>query len=91
MVGDIYTSSEIMDNLTILTDDFGSRFGGTAGEWQAAEFMKAKLEEYGLQNVHLEPIDYIGWRRGEAKFEILSPVQKELNCITLPHSPAAEN
>jgi Zn-dependent M28 family amino/carboxypeptidase len=89
MVGDVYTSSEVMDNLTVLTDDFGSRFGGTEGEQLAAEFMKAKLEEYGLQNVHLEPIEYIGWRRGEVKFEIFSPVQKELSCITLPHSPPA--
>ena len=90
MVGDVYTSSEVMDNLTVLTDDFGSRFGGTAGEQMAAEFMKAKMEEYGLQNVHLEPIEYIGWRRGEVTFEIFSPVQKELPCITLPHSPPAD-
>ena len=90
LVGDVYTSSEVMDNLTMLTDDFGSRFGGTEGERQAAEFMKAKLEAYGLQNVHLEPIEYIGWRRGEVTFEIISPVQKVLDCITLPHSPPAD-
>jgi len=43
MTGDIYTSPEVMDNLTVLCDDFGSRFGGTAGEKQAVEFMQAKL------------------------------------------------
>ncbi len=90
MVGDIYSSSESMDNLTILCDDFGSRFGGTAGEKQAAEFIKAKLEAYGLQNVHLEPIDYIGWVRGAVTLEILSPVQITMDCITLPHSPPAD-
>lgn len=90
MVGDIYTSAEVMDNLTILCDDFGSRFGGTPGERQAAEFMQRKLEAYGLQNVQLEPIDYIGWRRGEATFEILSPIQMTIPCITLPHSPPAD-
>ncbi len=89
MVGDSYTNSEVMDNLTVLTDEYGSRFGGTEGERLAADFMKAKLEEYGLQNVHLEPIPYMGWRRGEVKFEIISPIQKELPCITLPHSPPA--
>jgi len=88
MVGDIYTSSEVMDNLQVLCDDFGSRFGGTAGEKQAAEFFKAKMESYGLSNVHLEPVEYIGWTRGEAKFEVLEPVYKEIPCISLPHSPA---
>ncbi len=48
LVGDIYTSTETMDNLTILCDDFGSRFGGTESERQAADFFMAKLEEYGL-------------------------------------------
>ena len=89
MIGDIYTSRELMDNLLVLCDDFGSRFGGTEGEKQAAEFFKAKMESYGLSNVHLEPIPYIGWRRGAAKFEILEPVYKEIPCISLPHSPPA--
>jgi len=90
IVGDAYTSTEAMDNLIILCDDFGSRFGGTEGERQAAEFFKAKLEEYGLSNVHLEPIEYIGWTRGEAKLEIVSPVQKAIPCISLPHSPPTD-
>lgn len=89
IVGDIYTSTEAMDNLTVLCDEFGSRFGGTAGERQAAEFIKAKLEAYGLKNVHLEPLEYVGWIRGETRLEIVSPIQKAVPCITLPHSPPA--
>ena len=89
ITGDVYTSVEMMDNLTVLCDEFGSRFGGTAGEKQAAEFIKAKLEAYGLSNVHLEPIEYIGWRRGQVKLEILSPIQNVIPCISLPHSPPA--
>lgn len=90
MVGDVYTSSEVMDNLTILCDDFGSRFGGTEGEKQAAEFIKAKLESYGLKNVALEPVEYLGWTRGKVSLEIISPIQKTMDCITLPHSPPAD-
>jgi Zn-dependent M28 family amino/carboxypeptidase len=90
IVGDVYTASEVMDNLTILCDDFGSRFGGTEGERQAAEFMQAKLESYGLSNVHLEPVEYVGWRRGEATLEIISPIQKTIPCISLPHSPPTD-
>ncbi|MCP4424788.1 MAG: M20/M25/M40 family metallo-hydrolase [Chloroflexi bacterium] len=90
IVGDVYTSAEAMDNLAILCDEFGSRFGGAPGEKQAADFMKAKLEAYGLKNVHLEPIEYTGWRRGETTLEIISPIQKEIPCISLPHSPPCE-
>ncbi len=90
MVGDIYTSPEVMQNLTTLCDDFGSRFGGSKGERQAAEFMQAKLIEYGLKNVHLEPVDYIGWTRGEVSLEIINPIQKSIPCITLPHSPPVD-
>ena len=89
MVGDTYTSPEIWVNLRILTDEFGSRFGGTAGESQAADFLRKKMLAYGLKNVTAEPIEYLGWRRGKATLEILSPIQKTIPCISLPHSPAA--
>ena len=90
IVGDIFTSTETMDNLITLCDDFGSRFGGTESERQSAEFFKAKMKAYGLSNVHREPVAYTGWIRGEAKLEIISPVQKTIPCITLPHSPPIE-
>jgi Zn-dependent M28 family amino/carboxypeptidase len=89
IVGDTFTSTEAMENLITLCDDFGSRFGGTEGERQAAEFIKAQLEAYGLKDVHLEPIEYIGWTRGEARLEIISPVHQAIPCISLPHSPPA--
>ena len=89
MAGDIYTSSETMDSLTILCDDFGSRFGGTAGERKAAEFIKDKLIAYGLSNVALEPVEYVSWQRGETKLKLTAPIERELPCISLPHSPPA--
>ena len=89
IIGDVYTSTEVMDNLTILCDDFGSRFGGTPGEEKAAAFFKAKMEAYGLQNVHLEEVSYEGWRRGTVSLEILEPIQRTIPCISLPHSPPA--
>ncbi len=74
ILGDIYSSREAMDNLEILCDDFGSRFGGTKGEKLAADFIAAKFKEYGLSNVHLEPFEYLGWERGEVTLEITSPI-----------------
>ena len=39
MVGDIYASREVMDNLIVLCDDFGPRFAGTPEERKAADFI----------------------------------------------------
>jgi Zn-dependent M28 family amino/carboxypeptidase len=89
IMGDGYTSNEPMDNLIVLCDEYGSRFGGTEGERLAAEFFRTKLQSYGLQDVHMEAFDYTGWTRGEVKLEIVSPVQKTIPCISLPHSPPA--
>ena len=89
IVGDCYTSREVMETLITLCDGFGSRFGGTEGERKAAEWLRAKMEEYRLQEAQLEPVSYIGWVRGEAKLEIVSPIQKVIPCISLPHSPPA--
>jgi Zn-dependent M28 family amino/carboxypeptidase len=90
IIGDIYTSTESMEVLTTLCDEFGSRFGGTEGERLAAEFIREKMLEYGLKDVHLEPIEYTGWRRGQARLEITSPIQRRIDCISLPHSPPVE-
>jgi Iap family predicted aminopeptidase len=90
ILGEIYTSREVMDNLEVLCDDLGSRFAGTADEKKAADFIAEKLTDYGLSNVHLEPYQYNGWRRGEATLTIESPIKKRLPCISLPYCMAAD-
>ena len=90
IVGDIGTSRAVMDNLEVLCDDCGSRFAGTSGERQAAEFIAATLAGYGLENARLESYAYAGWSRGRASLEILEPIQRSLPCISLPYCPAGE-
>jgi Zn-dependent M28 family amino/carboxypeptidase len=89
MLGDIHTSSLAMDHLQILCDDFGSRFGGTPGEKQAAQFFRDRYREYGLSNVRMEPYRYASWSRGETHLEMISPVHKVIPCIALPYCPSA--
>lgn len=89
LVGDIYTSREVMDNLTVLCDDFGARFAGTPEERKAAEFIHDTFARYGL-DVHFEEYAYAGWSRGAATLEIVEPMQRALKCISLPYCPAAE-
>ena len=88
MIGDIYTSRESMENLTVLCDDFGSRFAGTPEEYKAATFISETFTRYGLKNVRLEEYPYAGWTRGAATLTITEPIQRTLHCISLPYCPA---
>lgn len=90
MVGDIYTSQEVMENLTVLCDEYGARFAGTPEEYEAANFIAACFKRYGLQNVNLETYPYAGWTRGTATLEVLEPIRRTLHCISLPYCPAAD-
>ena len=84
ILGESYSSTEAMDNLTVLCDEYGSRFPGTPGEKGSVDFMVEKLKSYGLDNPHYETFKIPGWIRGKAKLNIIEPIQKELECISLP-------
>ena len=48
LIGDIWTSDEPYRNLVELCDDIGNRWAGSESEHKAGEFLKTKLESYGL-------------------------------------------
>jgi hypothetical protein len=54
VAGEIAIHSKAFENLTMLCDQFGSRFFATPEEKTAAEFLAEKFREYGLQNVTVE-------------------------------------
>ena len=89
ILGNIYSSSEPLDNLTVLCDEYGSRTPGN-GDRGACKYMKDKFEEYGLENVRLEEFELEGWTRGPATLEVTSPIQKDIPCISLPYNFAGE-
>ena len=90
MVGDIYTSQEAMENLTVLCDEYGARFAGTPEEYDAANFIADCFKRYGLQNVKLEEYPYAGWTRGTATLEVIEPIRRTLHCISLPYCPSGD-
>ena len=90
LIGDIWTSDEPYRNLEEIVDKIGNRWAGSESEHQAAEFLAEKFRSYGLQNVHLEPVEFGAWTRGHATLEIVAPVQKSFTCLALPYSPAAD-
>jgi len=84
--GEVYGSTETMDNLVVLCDDYNSRWPGSGDDLKACEYMAGKLEEYGLEDVHLEPLTLPGWNRGSSRLVVTSPVERKIPCIALPHS-----
>lgn len=90
LIGDIWTSDEPYLNLLHLCDDIGSRWAGSPSEHAAGEFIQSKLFAYGLQNVHLEPVQFGAWERGEATLRMTSPIERTFSCVALPYCPADE-
>lgn len=90
ILGDIWTTDEPYQVLRELCDDIGHRYGGSESEKQGAEFLKKKMEEYGLQNVRLEEFSMAGWDRGSAELTLIEPVERSFSCVSLPYCPAAD-
>jgi Zn-dependent M28 family amino/carboxypeptidase len=89
IIAELGLTTEGYKNLTVLCDQFGSRFGGTEGDRLAVDYMLRKFEEYGLENVHKEEFMHNAWTRGPATLETLSPLAEELKCISLPYNVAS--
>lgn len=99
VAGEITIHSKAFENLTILCDQFGSRFFTTPEEKAAAEFLAEKFREYGLQNVKVEPYTVAGWRDGKltelwswqrksATMKLLNPISQSVPCISLANAPS---
>ncbi|MFI5449780.1 MAG: M20/M25/M40 family metallo-hydrolase [Candidatus Bathyarchaeia archaeon] len=85
VVGDIWTSDETYRNLQTLCS-FGNRFGGTPGEMKARDFVRKKFEQYGLDEVHVEEFEYVGWKHISASARIIEPVEKAISIAPYAYS-----
>lgn len=86
ILGEAWTTGEIMENLRHLCDDLGHRFGGSESEHSAAEFLAQKMRDYGLKNVRLEEFPVYTWDRGSCKLTVTSPVEREITAIAMPYT-----
>jgi carboxypeptidase Q len=67
-------ASEVLANLTYLSDTIGARLTGSENLKRANEWAAQKMKSYGLSNVHLEPWTIpTGWQRGTATARLLEP------------------
>ena len=85
-LGELWVSNRILNDVTELCDEYGNRFAGTESEARAREFILAKFQEYGLEDVNIEPCIYTGWKRGSCSLELLEPRQRQLTAISMVHA-----
>ncbi|MEM2876351.1 MAG: PA domain-containing protein, partial [Candidatus Bathyarchaeia archaeon] len=87
-----YLSKDLFRNLVVLCDEIGVRWSGTPGEERARDFLKGKLIEYGLEDVHEERFEFMGWYPRESTLELTPPVATlgAVESIPMIYSPSAE-
>jgi hypothetical protein len=66
--------SQVEETFTHLTEDIGPRLTGSPAHQQAAEWARAKLQEWGLSDAHLEPFQFgRGWAMDKLTVEMVAP------------------
>src|SRR5947209_639871 len=90
--------SRVMDHAFFLSDVYGPRFLGSPASYQAAEWVKKRLEEIGVTNARSEGIGPVeepgfhwsgrGWSYTRFSFHLLEPQYANLTAIPVPFSPA---
>lgn len=74
IIEDAKHGSELMANLTYLSDTIGSRLTGSAALKKANEWAADKMRSYGLTDVHLEGWTMpVAWERGTASMRVVEP------------------
>ncbi|HSM87860.1 MAG TPA: M20/M25/M40 family metallo-hydrolase, partial [Candidatus Limnocylindrales bacterium] len=70
-----FRNSKIMEIASGLTDEIGPRLTGSPNMKRANEWTRAKLEEFGLVNAHLEPWSPFGrgWSNEYVNVRMISP------------------
>jgi carboxypeptidase Q len=77
LLAEVKDRTEVMKNLEYLSDTIGPRLTGSKQLERANEWTAAKMKEYGLENVKMEPWEIpIGWERGPALLTVVEPDTK---------------
>ena len=88
IVEEIRARSEAWENLLVLVDDIGIRVAGSEGEAQARDFLLAKLQSYGLDDVHLESFPHRAWHSEREVLTVVAPAERTIACRCAGLSPS---
>ena len=69
-----FNNSHIMEDASYLTDVYGPRLPRSPSYIASAKWAAQKFEEYGLENVRLEPYEFgVGWRNDFTSVHMMTP------------------
>ena len=86
LLGETYSSENVLDNLTTLCDTYVGRFAGSKENRDAAEYILGLYEDYGFNDPHLESFRFMGCEVGESSLQIrYHPAN--IKTLTLPMTP----
>jgi Zn-dependent M28 family amino/carboxypeptidase len=88
-LGAAWRSEESWRLLADLTE-LETRMTGSEGEHRSAELIAEACRSAGLRDVSIEDFDLQAWHRGDTTLELLAPVERTVEAIALPYSPAAD-
>ncbi len=69
--------------LTELADRFGHRFSGSENLERALDWIMARMQEDGLENVRAQPVLVPKWVRGDESLEMVAPRRAKLPLLGL--------
>ncbi len=67
IIGNIWSSTDISNNLNYICDTFGPRPAGSESADLAGDYIKNKLDEYGL-DTHKHQFEHAYWEKEKAEF-----------------------
>lgn len=75
-----FRNSKVMQTLSSIADQFGSRLTNSPGQKAAAEWVKNELIKMGVENVHMEPWGPFGrgWSYDSAVVQVTAPYKATL-------------
>jgi hypothetical protein len=80
-------SGQAFERLRHLTDRIGPRFSGTPGAEAAVRWTRERLADDGLE-ARTEPVLVPRWVRGEARADIVAPIERSMVVLALGGSEA---
>lgn len=67
----VWTDRTVEETLRYLCDECNGRFSCSEDERRAGDYMLAQFKAYGLENVHPETFEMMGWVRGESTLNVI--------------------
>ena len=79
LMGSASIDSLANKHINMLCDSIGIRWGGSQGEWRAAEYIRSQFESFGLQSASIENFQVNSWEATSADILISDETDRTID------------